>query len=94
MGGKPFGVSATATPGMARPPQPRTVKAITVLTPTESASFTRSRPSGLFSPISGETIYFTMSLPTGQALPADLPDWARSEWHIENTFTTFETYVP
>lgn len=48
--GKPFGVSATATPGMAKPPQPRTVRAITVLTPTESDSLTCSRPSGLFGP--------------------------------------------
>jgi hypothetical protein len=33
---------------------------------------------------SRETAYLTVSLPAGQAQPADLGAWARSEWHIEN----------
>ncbi|SCF49523.1 hypothetical protein GA0070216_13524 [Micromonospora matsumotoense] len=33
---------------------------------------------------SRETAYLTTSLPAGQARPADLGRWARSEWHIEN----------
>jgi predicted transposase YbfD/YdcC len=31
-----------------------------------------------------ETAYFTVSLPAGDALPADLQDWIRREWLIEN----------
>ncbi|MFF0372233.1 ISAs1 family transposase, partial [Micromonospora sp. NPDC005087] len=33
---------------------------------------------------SRETAYYTVSLPADQAQPADLQDWARREWHIEN----------
>jgi hypothetical protein len=31
-----------------------------------------------------ETAFLTVWLPAGQAHPADLQDWARREWHIEN----------
>jgi len=31
-----------------------------------------------------ETAYLIASLPAEQAQPADLADWARREWHIEN----------
>jgi hypothetical protein len=33
---------------------------------------------------SRETAYLTVSLPTTQAHPADLQDWIRREWLIEN----------
>jgi len=31
-----------------------------------------------------ETAYLVVSLPADRAQPADLQDWARREWHIEN----------
>ncbi|MEU8156117.1 ISAs1 family transposase [Micromonospora sp. NPDC048986] len=42
----------------------------------------RTRTTG--AKTSRETTYFTVSLPAEQAQPADLQDWARREWHIEN----------
>ncbi|WP_236647366.1 MULTISPECIES: transposase [Micromonospora] len=42
----------------------------------------RTRTTG--AKTSPETTYFTVSLPAEQAQPADLQDWARREWHIEN----------
>ncbi|MEV0133060.1 transposase [Dactylosporangium sp. NPDC050688] len=32
---------------------------------------------------SRETAYYTVSLPAGDAQPADLQEWIRREWHVE-----------
>ncbi|MGC4744305.1 ISAs1 family transposase [Micromonospora sp. DT201] len=68
----------------------RTVKAITVRTPggiafphaEQAIRITRTRTLG--GKTSRETCHYTVSLPANQAQPADLQDWARREWHIEN----------
>ncbi|MGW3613894.1 ISAs1 family transposase [Micromonospora sp. NPDC005163] len=68
----------------------RTVKAITVHTPggigfphaQQAVRIIRTRTTG--GKTSRETAYYTVSLPAEQAQPADLQDWARREWHIEN----------
>ncbi len=68
----------------------RTVKAITVHTPggirfphaQQAIRIIRTRTTG--GKTSRETTYYTVSLPAEQAQPADLQDWARREWHIEN----------
>lgn len=68
----------------------RTVKALTVATPgglgfphaQQAVRITRTRTTK--GKTSRETAYLTTSLPAGQARPADLGTWARSEWHIEN----------
>jgi predicted transposase YbfD/YdcC len=68
----------------------RTVKALTVQTPggigfshaEQAVQITRTRT--IKGKTSRETAYLTISLPAGQARPADLGTWARSEWHIEN----------
>jgi predicted transposase YbfD/YdcC len=68
----------------------RTIKAITVAVPgglgfphaAQAARITRTRT--IKGRTSRETAYLTVSLPAGQAHPADLQDWARREWHIEN----------
>jgi predicted transposase YbfD/YdcC len=68
----------------------RTVKAVTVNTPeglgfphaAQAVRITRTRT------ISGkttrETAHLIVTLPAEHAQPADLADWARREWHIEN----------
>jgi predicted transposase YbfD/YdcC len=69
----------------------RTVKAVTVHTPggiafphaQQAVRITRTRTTG--GKTSRETAYLTVSLPADQAQPADLQDWARREWLIENT---------
>ena len=68
----------------------RTVKAVTLHTPggigfphaEQAVRITRTRTVG--GKTSRETAYLTVSLPADQAQPADLQDWARREWHIEN----------
>lgn len=68
----------------------RTVKALTLHTPggigfphaRQAARITRTRR------VAGnrtrETFYLVASLPAAHARPADLQEWARLEWHIEN----------
>src|SRR3954468_9587024 len=68
----------------------RTVKALTVTAPgglafphaQQAVRITSTRT--IASRTSRETAYLTVSLPAGQAQPADIGDWARREWHIEN----------
>ncbi|MDU0294732.1 ISAs1 family transposase [Saccharothrix longispora] len=68
----------------------RTVKAVTPRTPggiafphaEQAVRITRSRTTS--AKTRRETVYFTVSLPAGDALPADLQDWIRREWLIEN----------
>jgi predicted transposase YbfD/YdcC len=70
----------------------RTVKALTLHTPggiafphaAQAVRITRTRTTATTGKTSRETAYLTVSLPTGDALPADLQDWARREWLIEN----------
>jgi predicted transposase YbfD/YdcC len=69
----------------------RTVKAVTVHTPggilfphaRQAVRITRTRTNNR-GKTSRETAYLTISLPAADAHPADLQDWARREWHIEN----------
>jgi predicted transposase YbfD/YdcC len=68
----------------------RTVKALTLRIPggilfphaQQAVRVTRSRTTS--TKTSRETVYFTVSLPASDALPADLQDWIRREWLIEN----------
>jgi predicted transposase YbfD/YdcC len=68
----------------------RTVKAVTVATPgglgfphaKQAVRITRTRV--VKGKTTRETAYLVVSLPAEQAQPADLADWARREWHIEN----------
>lgn len=68
----------------------RTVKALTVATPDglafphaeQAVRITRTRI--LAGKLTRETAYLVASLPASHAQPADLQDWARREWHIEN----------
>lgn len=68
----------------------RTVKAITVRTPgglgfpnaEQAVRITRTRT--VKAKTSRETAHLVVSLPAAHAQPADLQDWARREWHIEN----------
>ncbi|MCS7480464.1 ISAs1 family transposase [Umezawaea endophytica] len=68
----------------------RTVEAVTPHTPggilfphaEQAVRVTRSRTTN--AKTSRETVYFTVSLPIGDALLADLQDWIRREWLIEN----------
>ena len=68
----------------------RTVKALTLTTPggltfphaQQAVRITRTRTTG--GKTSRETAYLTISLPATCAQPAELQDWARREWHIEN----------
>jgi predicted transposase YbfD/YdcC len=68
----------------------RTVKAVTLHTPggiphaQQAVRITRTRTTATNGKTSRETAYLTVSLPADQAQPADLQDWARREWHIEN----------
>jgi predicted transposase YbfD/YdcC len=68
----------------------RTVKAVTVHTPgglgfphaQQAVRITRTRTIG--GKTTRETAYLVVSVPAAHARPADLQDWARREWHIEN----------
>lgn len=68
----------------------RTVKAVTLATPggiafphaEQAVRITRTRITN--GKTSRETCYLTMSLPAADAQPADLQDWIRRHWHIEN----------
>jgi predicted transposase YbfD/YdcC len=68
----------------------RTLKAVTVATPgglgfphaTQAVRITRTRTTA--DKTSRETAYMIATLPAEDAQPADLHDWARREWHIEN----------
>jgi predicted transposase YbfD/YdcC len=68
----------------------RTVKAVTPHTPggipfphaQQAVRITRSRTTS--AKTTRESVYFTVTLPAGEALPADLQDWIRREWLIEN----------
>jgi predicted transposase YbfD/YdcC len=68
----------------------RTVKALTVHTPDgltfphaeQAVRITRTRT--VAGKRTRETAYLVVSLPADRAQPADLQDWARREWHIEN----------
>ena len=68
----------------------RTVKAITLHTPggiafphaEQAVRITRTRI--INGRTSHETAYLTVSLPAADAQPADLQDWIRRAWHIEN----------
>jgi len=70
----------------------RTIKAATLNTPggiafphaRQAVRITRTRTALVTGKTSRDTAYLTVSLPTGQALPADLQTWARQEWLIEN----------
>ncbi|WP_461124427.1 ISAs1 family transposase [Saccharothrix stipae] len=68
----------------------RTVKAVTAHTPggilfphaEQAVRITRSRTTS--AKTRRETVYFTVTLPAGDAPPVDLQDWIRREWLIEN----------
>lgn len=68
----------------------RTVKAVTVTTPgglrfphaQQAVRITRTRT--VAGKTTRETAFYTVSLPAEHAQPADLQDWARNEWLIEN----------
>lgn len=68
----------------------RTLKAATVNVPgglgfphaAQAVRITRTRT--VHGKVSRETAYLIVTLPAGQALPAELNRWARQEWLIEN----------
>ncbi|WP_239675559.1 ISAs1 family transposase [Natronosporangium hydrolyticum] len=68
----------------------RTVKAVTVATPdglqfphaAQAVRITRTRTLG--GKTTRQTAYLVVSLPAADAQPADLADWSRRAWHIEN----------
>ncbi|MEU4643392.1 ISAs1 family transposase [Micromonospora sp. NPDC023814] len=68
----------------------RTVKALTVQTPggigfphaQQAVRITRTRTAA--GKRTRQTVYLVASLPAAHAQPADLQEWARLEWHIEN----------
>jgi predicted transposase YbfD/YdcC len=70
----------------------RTVKAVTLHTPggigfphaEQAIRITRTRTITKSGKTSREAAYLTISLPAADAHPADLQQWARSEWLIEN----------
>jgi predicted transposase YbfD/YdcC len=71
----------------------RTVKAITLHTPggigfphaQQAIRITRTRTAITSGKTTRETAYLTISLPATDAHPADLQEWIRREWLIENT---------
>ena len=70
----------------------RTVKAITLHTPggiafaqaKQAVRITRTRTGAGSGKTTRETGYLTISLPAADAHPADLQQWIRAEWLIEN----------
>jgi predicted transposase YbfD/YdcC len=70
----------------------RTVKAITLHTPggilfpqaEQAVRITRTRTDASSGKTTRETAYLTLSLPAADAHPADLQQWIRAEWLIEN----------
>jgi predicted transposase YbfD/YdcC len=68
----------------------RTIKAVTVDTPeglgfphaAQAVRITRTRT--VRGKTTRETAHLIVTLPAEHAQPADLADWARREWHIEN----------
>jgi predicted transposase YbfD/YdcC len=70
----------------------RTVKAITLHTPggigfphaQQAVRITRTRTAITSGKTTRETAYLTISLPATDAHPADLQEWIRREWLIEN----------
>lgn len=68
----------------------RTLKAVTVDTPqglgfphaAQAVRITRTRT--VHGKTTRETAHLIVTLPAEHAQPADLADWARREWHIEN----------
>src|SRR5205814_1140584 len=68
----------------------RTIKAVTVNTPqglgfahaAQAVRITRTRT--MRGKTTRETAHLIVTLPAEAAQPADLADWARREWHIEN----------
>ena len=70
----------------------RTVKAVTVTTPggigfphaQQAIRITRTRTLIKSGRTSRETAYLTITLPATEAYPADLQEWIRREWLIEN----------
>ena len=68
----------------------RTLKAVTVQTPqglgfphaAQAVRITRTRT--VRGKTTRETAHLIVTLPAEHAQPADLADWARREWHIEN----------
>ena len=70
----------------------RTVKAVTVTTPggigfphaEQAIRITRTRTNLANGKTTREAAYLTISLPAAHAHPADLQDWIRREWLIEN----------
>jgi predicted transposase YbfD/YdcC len=70
----------------------RTVKAVTVTTPggigfphaQQAIRITRTRTITTSGKTTRETAYLTITLPATEAHPADLQDWIRAEWLIEN----------
>jgi predicted transposase YbfD/YdcC len=70
----------------------RTVKAVTVTTPggisfphaEQAIRITRTRTTLANGKTTRETAYLTITLPATEAYPADLQDWIRREWLIEN----------
>ena len=70
----------------------RTVKAITLHTPggimfpqaEQAVRITRTRTTITSGKTTRETAYLTISLPAAEAQPADLQEWIRAEWLIEN----------
>jgi predicted transposase YbfD/YdcC len=70
----------------------RTVKAVTLTTPggigfphaAQAIRITRTRTTINSGKTTRETAYLTISLPATEAYPADLQEWIRREWLIEN----------
>jgi hypothetical protein len=66
------------------------VKAVTLTTsdpiafPHAAQAVRITRTRTLAGKTSRETVYLTVSLPADDAHPADLQEWARAEWLIEN----------
>ena len=70
----------------------RTVKAVTVTTPgcigfphaQQAIRITRTRTITTSGKTTREAAYLTVTLPAAEAYPADLQEWIRREWLIEN----------
>ncbi|MEU7999188.1 hypothetical protein AB0B83_28255 [Micromonospora sp. NPDC049060] len=86
----PKGLAEVARLVDERAAETRTVKALTLQTPggiafphaEQAVRITRTRM--IAGKRTRETVYLVASLPAAHAQPADLQQWARLEWHIEN----------